>query len=123
MRRDPDLAWRILQAVESSGIDPCEGVALDFVGEYPKNVVSEHVRLLDEAGPIEAYDFMALGPDGYRWMPKRLTMAGHDFLDAARNEENWIAGKRLLDQAGGVSFALLKGLLISLAKRKLGLAG
>ena len=81
----------------------------------------------DQSKLTTSWRWVRMGTDGCpsvsRWMPKRLTMAGHDFLDAARNEENWIAGKRLLDQAGGVSFALLKGLLINLAKRKLGLAG
>ena len=100
MKRDMDLARRILQAVESSDGDPREYVELDFVDEQPKNFVSYHVVLLAEAGLIEAQDLVTYGYDGYKWMPKRLTSAGHDFLDAARHEENWNEGKRLLEKAG-----------------------
>ena len=84
MKRDIDLARRILQATESSDEDPRGWVELGFVDEYPKNVVAYHVVLLADAGLIEAQDRMTMGEDGYRWMPKRLTAAGHDFLDAAR---------------------------------------
>ncbi len=121
MKRDMDLGRRILQAVESSDEDPRSWVELDFVDEYPKNFVSYHVVLLADAGLIEAQDFMTLGEDGYKWMPKRLTSAGHDFLDAARQEENWNEGKRLLEKTGVASLTLLKELLVHLAKQKLGL--
>ena len=121
MKRDMDLARRILQATESSDEDPRGWVELDFVDEYPKNVVAYHVVLLADDGLIEAQDLMAMGADGYKWMPKRLTAAGHDFLDAARHEENWIKGKHLLEQAGSASFTLLKELLMHLGRQKLGL--
>ena len=123
MRRDMDLARRILQAIESSDEDPRGWIELDFLDEYPKNSVSYHVVLLADAGLIEAQDLMSMGEDGYRWMPKRLTSAGHDFLDAARLEENWKEGKRLLDKTGVAGLTLLKELLIHLAKQQLGLPG
>ena len=119
MKRDLDLCRRILSAVEASDHDPRELVSLDFVPEYNKNVVPEHVRLLDEAGLIDAYDLTTF--DAYDWMPKRLTMDGHDFLDAARNDETWTESKRLLKQAGGASLKVLWDLLAHLGKQKLGL--
>ncbi|MDE2989239.1 MAG: DUF2513 domain-containing protein [Chloroflexota bacterium] len=121
MKRDLDLARRILQAVESSEADPRGWIDLDFVDEYPKNVVAYHVVLLADDGLIEAQDLMTLGDDGYVWMPKRLTAAGHDFLDAARQEDDWAKGKRLLEQAGAASFTLLKELLLHLGRQRLGL--
>ena len=121
MRRDMDLARRILQAVESSDHDPRECIELDFVDEYPKNFVSYHVVLLADAGLIEAQNLMSLGYDGYKWLPKRLTAAGHDLLDAAQTEENWNEGKQLLEKAGVASLTLLKELLIHLARQKLGI--
>jgi len=123
MKRDMDLARRILQAVESSDKDPREWVELDFVDEYPKNLVSYHVVLLADARLIEAQNLMTFGQDGYKWMPKRLTSAGHDFLDAARKDENWNEGKQLLEKAGVASLTLLKDLLIHLAREKLGIPG
>ena len=121
MKRDMDLALRILQAIESSDEDPRGVVALDFVDEYPKNIVSYHVVLLADDGLIEAQDLSTMGFDGYTWMPKRLTAAGHDFIDAARQEENWISAKLLMEQAGTASFTLLKELLMHLGRQKLGL--
>lgn len=56
-------------------------------------------------------------------MPKRLTLAGHDLLDAAREEEHWNEGKPLFEKAGGAGLALLKDLLIHLAKQRLGIPG
>lgn len=121
MRRDMDLARRILQAVEASDADPREWVELDFVDEYPKNVVSYHVHLLTDAGLIEAHKAYTLGPDGYNWLPKHLTSSGHDFLEAARNEEIWAASKQQLEKVGVASLTILKDLLIQIAKQKLGL--
>ena len=121
MKRDMDLARRILQTIESSEEDPRGWIELDFVDEYPKNLVSYHVVLLAEEGLIEAEDLMTAGEDGYCWLPKRLTASGHDFLDAARQEENWTEGKRLLNQVGSMSFSLLKEVLLHLAKQKLGI--
>ena len=121
MKRDMDLARRILQAIESSEEDPRGWIELDFVDEYPKNLVSYHVVLLADEGLIEAEDLMTMGEDGYVWMPKRLTASGHDFLDAASKDENWTEGKRLLKQAGNMSFTLLKEVLMQLARQQLGL--
>ncbi len=123
MKRDMDLVRRILQAVESSDGDPRVYVELDFVDEYPRNSVAYHVELLADAGLIKAQDLMSLGEDGYKWMPKRLTSAGHDFLDAARHEENWNEAKRLLKRGGVAGLTLLKDQLIYLAKQQLGLPG
>lgn len=121
MKRDMDLARRILQAIESSEEDPRGWIELDFVGEYPKNLVSYHVVLLADEGLIEAQNLSTMGEDGYNWMPKRLTASGHDFLDAARKEENWTEGKRLLKQAGSMSFTLLREVLMQLGRQQLGL--
>lgn len=121
MKRDMDLARRILQAIESSDEDPRGWIELDFVDEYPKNLVSYHVVLLADEGLIEAQDLMTAGEDGYCWLPKRLTASGHDFLDAARQEENWTEGKRLLNHVGNMSFTLLKEVLMHLGRQKLGL--
>lgn len=97
-------------------------VQLDFADEYPHNVVAHHVRLLAEAELLVAQDMMTFGKDGYQWLPKYLTPAGHDFLDSARDEGIWSAAKQRIGQlGGGTSLAVLKALLVELAKEKLGL--
>ena len=49
-------------------------------------------------------------------MPMRLTWAGHEFLDAARNESFWkTATKNVVQKTGGLMFDVLKQALIKLA--------
>jgi len=50
-----------------------------------------------------------------------LTWAGHDFLDAARNERAWEFAKRSISKVGTVAFDVTKALLIQWAKQQLGL--
>ena len=46
--------------------------------------------------------------------------AGHDFLEAARNEDIWTKAKnRILLTGGAWTFDLLKTLLVELAKKNL----
>lgn len=122
MKRDLDLIRRILLAVELSDDDPRELVDLDVGDEHSLTVVAEHVRLLHEAGLIEAANEETFGPDGYRWVPKRLTWAGHDFLDAARDLSIWNeAMQRVKSTVGSVGVSLLKELLQGLARQSIGL--
>jgi hypothetical protein len=55
---------------------------------------------------------------GVYWVDvDRLTWAGHDFLDSARNREIWNQTKRVVaEKKGSVSFEMLKLVLIELGK-------
>lgn len=51
-----------------------------------------------------------------------LSWAGHEFLDAARDEGTWQrAKKKATAKGGGIVFDVLKAVLISEAKQHLGL--
>ncbi|MNG17028.1 hypothetical protein D3C84_1009860 [compost metagenome] len=50
-------------------------------------MVSYHVRLLDEAGLLDALD--TGGMNCFKWQPTRLTYNGHEFLDIIRDDEVW----------------------------------
>lgn len=122
MRRDMDLARKILFKIEESDSDPHDWVRFDFP-EYDNQKVSYHVMLLAEAGLIEALDVSTMGPDGYRWEATRLTWQGHEFLDAARSDNVWEKAKdRSAKVAGGVTFEVMKELLVLSARELLGLA-
>lgn len=120
MKRDMDLCRRILLEVESS--PPGNYVQeLPFAGEYDAGVVDEHVALLDRADFIEANITRFYG-GGMAFLVKNLTWAGHDFLDAARDEGRWVQAKERLGASfDSVSFAVLKAMLEDIAKRALGL--
>jgi hypothetical protein len=63
--------------------------------------------LLAEAGLIEAQDLTTLS--GSLWLPKRLTWAGHEFLDAAKNETVWRSAKAfVVEKTGTLTMELLK---------------
>ena len=63
------------------GIKSIEGV--------PEDVAAYHVALLKDAGFVEA--IVDNNPDGlpYRFQKLRMTWAGHEFLDAARDDTIW----------------------------------
>jgi len=119
MKRDMDLVRAILLAVESQPDQP-GWVDVEIEG-YPAEAVVYHVRLLDEAGLIEAVDLTTHG--GIDWRPKRLTWAGHEFLDLARNDKVWKKAMASLSKVGvKVSLPLLQKLLADAATDLLGLA-
>lgn len=82
-------------------------------------MLAYHYLLLVDAGLIEARNMGSVGY--YRLLePKRLTWAGHEFLDAARNEDLWKQAKRMvLEKTGGQAMEVLKAVLVSLAKKAL----
>lgn len=120
MKRDIDLCRRILLEVETR--PPGQYVqGLPFAGEYDAGVVEEHVALLYEAGLMDA-NITRFHGAATHFLIKKLTWAGHDFLDAARDEGMWAQAKERLGASfDSVSFAVLKAMLEDIAKRALGL--
>lgn len=113
MKRDMDLVRDILRQVEEEPYT-MNPVKLTFA-DRPENEIAYHVLLLDEAGLLEAMDFSSM--DGPAWKPVRLTWEGHEFLEASRDDTRWEKAKAMMqEKAGGMSFEVIKALLISLMK-------
>lgn len=92
-------------------------IELDFES-VPKQVLSEHVKLLTEAELIEA----RVNPREATLLPTRLTWQGHEFLDAARNETIWYKTKKLVQERGGaLTFDVAKAVLAQVALKQVGL--
>ena len=118
MKRNMDLVRSILLAIEASEDDPRGWVELASFEGLSDTEVSYHVKLMDQAGLIEADDLSTGGEDGFRWQAKGLTWDGHEFLDAARKNSVWERAKRqTLDKTGGLSLELLKTALINIGKQ------
>ncbi len=78
MNRDTDLVRAILLEVEWRSWDQRnEPVKIEG---YTDEHVGHHVRLLDQAGLIEALN---VSGEYLAWYPTCLTWDSHDFLDAA----------------------------------------
>ena len=116
MKRNMDLARNILAIIETVIAVPCD---VDIKGRS-RAEISYHVKLLHEAGLIEATDLSS--PEQLHWLPGHLTWAGHEFLDLARRDTLWERAKtKMLNETGGLSLELLRAVLLDLARRNLGL--
>jgi len=114
-----DLVRNILLQIEEKGGNPYKTIDLD-IPDYSKEDVSHHVLLLRDAGFVEAYDLS----DSVAFIvkPERMTWAGHEFLDAARNNIVWNHAKEIANEkVGTIPFEVLKLLLIKLVSTVVGL--
>ena len=82
---------------------------------YSPEQISYHIRLLGEAGLIEAQP-------ARQWIAVRMTWRGHEFLDATRNDTVWQKIKaEIKDRGAAIPFSLLQQLAVSVLAQHLGL--
>ena len=117
-----DLVRTILVGVEAKN-DPFSFEELAIAG-YEPDEISAHLEMLAEAGYVEVTDLTTMGTSYRKLCPKRLTWAGHDFLDAVRNESVWTdVKKKISSQGGALPLEIIKALAIAALKGHLGLQG
>lgn len=106
MKREMDLVRGIAIAVEASSRD-FDSDMLKFAG-YSDEQIGYHCQLMKEAGLLDAIDLTGFRAKFPRFRITKLTMAGHDFVDAARSEKVWNDCKRVIqDTIGGASIQLI----------------
>jgi Hypothetical protein (DUF2513) len=117
MTRDMELIRQIALQIEESadGWAP-ESFSIDG---YTEAQIGYHVLFMIEGGLVQGEDVTSLGgpPHG---IASRLTWAGHEFLDAAREPTRWERTKALLAKAGGASFPVWMEALTKAAIQTLG---
>lgn len=124
MKRDLDLIRRILLMVESSNVG--QKVTLeDFRGDFSERLseVSAHVELLERAGYLDTLEVQpemsVVGPQEF--FITKLEWAGHDYLDAIRDEGIWKKTQHKLKSVGGsASLEIVKAVAIKLVADSLG---
>ena len=100
MKRDMELVRKILFEVEKqeSGLAPSR---LEIEGYTPEQV-GYHAYIMEQAGLVDAVE---TGPSADSPRPSAeitcLTWQGHDFLDAARQDNIWGKAKSILKKVGG----------------------
>ncbi len=104
MRRKMELARDILLAVEQSETEDFASIHLPTHATDAQ--LSLHVRLLHEAGLIEAVK--AQRGDGVHWEPRALTWAGYDLLDLIRSDAVWAMIRQAAARAGGFNSEIIK---------------
>jgi hypothetical protein len=111
MKRDMDLIRLILLAIEAHPKPSMWNVPLK-IPEHEEPEVCYHVKLLEEAGLVEAHINMR-GGGVLECNVNSLTWAGHEFLEACRDNSRWEKVNRLVkEKTGSLSFEVLKSVLI-----------
>jgi hypothetical protein len=123
MKRDIDLIRKLLLYLEKKSDDKMVK-DLEIEG-YSKNKVQYHFILMDQAGLIRCERSMSSTTSDrvIQVFPFSLTWQGHEFLEASRNETIWNNVKDVIkNKSVGMSFDLIKALLIAKIKNKVGVS-
>lgn len=123
MKRDWELCRKILILTEEMPENAHRlnvFASSEFEG-LTEREIGYHVHLLHEAGLIEVMEARTMN-NPFLLFPRYLTWAGHDFLEATRNETVW---KKTLEfvkgKGGGMTLEILKGVALMFLKSELGI--
>lgn len=114
MKRDLDLLRALLLSLEQSP----DRYSRPQIPGATTDEIWGHLELLIDARLVVATN--SHGPATVAH-PLRLTWAGHEFLDSARQDKRWLAAKKAAEVAGGISFQVLAELLAKYAAQAVGL--
>ncbi len=117
MKRKLDLIRTILLEAEQRA-DGTTPTAIRAPGHAP-DVVAYHVKLLAEAGCLEAVDLST--PGELAWLVRSLTWQGHELLDALRPTPVWQQLRaRLKDRAMDAPLSVVQRLATQIGAAMLG---
>jgi len=122
LKRDMDLVRTILlHFEEKKDFRHQKPEDFQFAG-FDERTIAYHVDLMYEAGLLSCEATRSRGKERLvQAIPYRLTWQGHEFLDAARNPKVWEQAKSTFrEKAIGMSFDLLREVLIGLSRAGLG---
>lgn len=114
-----DLVRDILFAVEAhpSRFAPRQ---IEIEG-YTEEQIAYHAYIMADAGLADATDATHMQSASPEAHITKLTWAGHDFLDAAREPTRWEQAKEIVRKVGGASIAIWKEILTDILKKNLGI--
>ncbi len=115
MKRDLDLCLEILREFENQ---PPGGIRVQY--DSPEAIA--HIGLMMDEGLLVGHVFPGQPKPGGTALITKITWAGHDFLDASRDQTILSAATDRLKKVGGWTFSLLLEVLKDEAKKRLGLA-
>ena len=105
MKRDMDLVRELLLKLEAEPLDgnlwPLEPDALGIADHSPDEI-AYHLVLLIDGGLLDGEREQSGG-----FVARKLTWAGHDFLDSVRDAKVWRTTKDRVKAAGGFSIEIL----------------
>ncbi|NVK15883.1 MAG: DUF2513 domain-containing protein [Rhodobacteraceae bacterium] len=121
MKRNLDLLREILLAVEEyepARISMLQSISpRDFSGTEAQNF--HHINMLADAGYIKLAGKPTLAGD---YAVHGMTIAGHDFLDAIKEQSVWDHTKKRVGEVGSWTLDVVLAVAKEEVKRRLGLA-
>lgn len=114
MKRDMDIVRLILMQIADEDGPTFDGIFR--FGETPAAVVTEHVKLLMEAGYIDGGFIESMDEAFYHGL--RLTWSGNDFVETIRDDGVWGEAKKRASKVGSWSVSLISELAKAYAKQK-----
>jgi hypothetical protein len=115
MKRDMNLIRLLL--LQTEGEEPAPDLSA-----YSDQQLLYHSALIIEAGLVHGEVRLGGAGQSLSTFRSRLTWAGHEFLDAARNDTIWKkAGEHIKNAGVDVTLSLLQEILKNLLKQALGL--
>ena len=116
MKRDFDLLRKLLFYYEAKPDDRLE--ECPAIDGYSNLEIKYHLLLTDDAGLIHCERGISSTSNRViKVYPFSLTWAGHEFLDACRNENLWHHAKKMAgDKLSSIPFDVLKTLLTQLVR-------
>ncbi len=120
MKRDMELIRKILLALEAS--ESFWASSSVKIEGYTEKQIGYNSYLLIDAGLVEGHSTPESNTEFPLTWINHLNWAGHEFLDAARNETRWKKVTRtLLEKGETVTIGVLQGLLVAAMKSAVGL--
>ncbi len=121
MKRDMDLVRKILMVMSEENAGPNTNWEGKCVG-FTRDQILHHAHLMKQGGLIDAVESKSLRNPIPIAMPLSITWAGHDFLDAVKDDSLWERAKlNVIKPAGGVAFSVLLEWAKTEAIRRLGI--
>jgi hypothetical protein len=118
-----ELIRKILFAVEQHQHGRAPGELR--IDGYSAEQIGYHCYLLGDAGLADVSNIETMHDAGPMARVTRLTWAGHEFLDAAKDDTTWERAKQRLASAGKslhtVTLGVLQAVLVDIAKQQLGI--
>jgi hypothetical protein len=88
--------------------------------KYSDEQVTEHLLLMEEKGLFSSVQVHS--QEHFMWVAPRLTWEGQDFADLSSNDNAWVeALKRIAQAGGGFTLEIVKGVLTSYIRERIGL--
>lgn len=98
MKRNLDLCRALLLHLEQQPANTTPAASNIVMPPWSSDEIVYNCLMLQDAGYIDAVDSSTMCGDDM--LIRRLTVHGHDYLDAVRNETIWSAVKQKLRIAG-----------------------